>query len=244
MKIARRLDARKNPFHNFYFTIKNKNCYIINKMEKDLFKKRWTRALRVAKFLQLAPFLEMIGVNGSMTLGNIKESSDIDFLIVSKPGRIWTCRFFVTFLTHLTGKRRYNKKIAGRICLNRYHTDDFLEIFPHDSYHGKVFSKLFPILDLGDFYKKYKEINEWLNEYGFQNFNYPKVKPSKTLGIIRKTFEKLLSGQFGNWLEQKLGDWQKKRIQNDIRTITAPKGRVRVSDKELCFHPLKDSELK
>lgn len=192
----------------------------------------------MARFLQFAPFLEMIGVNGSMTSGKISQNSDIDFLVVVKAGRIFTGRFFVTFLTYITGRRRYGQKIAGRICLNRYHTDDFLEIFPHDDYHGKVFSKLFPILDLRDYYKRYKEVNSWLKNYGFVEAKYPKVKPGRLLGVIRKFFEWILSGRFGNFLDRRLGSWQKKRILNDIRTIKAPKGRVRVSDKELCFHPL------
>ena len=208
-------------------------------MEDHLLEKRWERALRIAKFLQLAPFIRMIGVNGSMTKGKITENSDIDFLIVSKVCRIWTNRFFITFLTHITGKRRYGQKIAGRICLNRYHTDDFLEIFPHDEYHGKVFSKLFPVLDLENFYERYKKANSWMSSYGFQDNDFPKVKPSRFLGVIRKFFEWVLSGRFGDYVEKKLGKWQKKRILKDIRTIKAPKGRVRISDKELCFHPIK-----
>lgn len=201
--------------------------------------KRWKRAFRIAKFLQLAPFVRMIGVTGSMTSGKITEESDIDFCIFSKHGRIFTARFFITFLTHLTGKRRHGKKISGRICLNRYHTDNFLEIFPHDEYHGKVFSKLFPILDLENFYERYKKANSWMKNYGFGSVEYAKVRPSRSPWLIRKFFELVLRGRFGDFVEKRLGNWQKKRILKDIRTKTAPKGQVKVSDNELCFHPPK-----
>lgn len=209
-------------------------------MKDKLLKKRWKRAHRIAWFLQITPFIRMIGVNGSMTTGKITEKSDIDFLAVVKPGRIFTARFFITFLTHITGKRRHGQKIAGRVCLNRYHTDNFLEIFPHDEYHEKVFSKLFPILDLDNFYEKYKKANSWMKNCNFENNQYPKVKLSKILNFKRKALEWILSGRFGDFLERKLSSWQRKRIEADIRTLKAPVGRVRVSDKELCFHPLKE----
>jgi len=208
-----------------------------------LSKKRWQTAYQVAKWLQLAPFIRMVGVNGSMVTGNLREESDIDFLVITHYGRIWTGRFFVTLITHLMGKRRHGQKVAGRVCLNRYQTDQSLEVLPHDEYHARIFSSLVPILDLGDLYPRYQKANQWMEKLGFLVSNktpYQPLPPAKFLGSIRRFLEKLLEGKGGDWLEEKLGTWQKNRIQNDIRTLKAPQGRVRVSDKELCFHPLKE----
>jgi len=212
-------------------------------MEDKLLEKRWKTVYRVAKLLQLVPFIRMIGVNGSMASGGIREESDIDFLIITETRRIWTTRIFVTFLTHLTGKRRYSKKIAGRICLNRYQTTESLEILPHDDYHSKVFSKLVSTFDIDKIYEKYKSENGWMKDFDCEiipGINKKPINNSKILGTIRKFFEWILKRYFGNFLEKKLGNWQKKRILNDTRTKNAPKGRVRVSDEELCFHPVKE----
>lgn len=212
-------------------------------MINELLEKRWKTTYRVAKFLELAPFIKMIGVNGSMASGKIKEESDIDFLIITETGRIWTARAFITFLTHITGKRRYGKKIAGRICLNRYQATKSLEIMPHDNYHSKVFSKLVPIFDTDRIYEEYKNKNKWMEDFGCEiapGSNKKAIKNSKILGAIRKFFEWILKRRFGDFLEKKLGNWQKKRILSDPRTKNAPKGRVRISDEELCFHPSKE----
>lgn len=176
-----------------------------------------------------------------MTKGTAKEKSDIDFLIIAKAGRIWTTRFLVTAFVHLTGKRRYGNKIAGRICLNRYQTDKSLEIFPHDIYHAGVFSALAPIFNVGSTYSEYRKANEWTErDFNLRIENKSgkvSIKGSKILAFKRRSLEWMLKGRFGDWVEKKLSNWQRKRIIKDIRTHTAPPGRVRISDKELCFHP-------
>ncbi len=211
-------------------------------MNEELLKKKWKTAYRVAKLLQITPFLRMIGVNGSMATGNIKPESDIDFLVITKSGRIWTTRFLVTLLTHFTGKRRYDRKISGRICLNRYQTDKFLEILPHNEYHGQVFSSLVPIFDL-EIYKDYQKANLWMEKFGYKvelGIKKIPIKNSILGNYLRNFGEWMLSSKFGDFVEKKLGDWQKKRIFKDIRTIKSPSGRIRISDRELCFHPPKE----
>jgi len=207
----------------------------------NLYQKRLKKARKITWFLQLAPFIRMIGLNGSMTRGEIKKESDIDFLVVAKQGRIWTSRFFVTILTHLTGQRRYGNKIAGRICLNRYQTDQFLEIKPHDFYHARTFSSLAPLYDQ-NLYPKYQRENKWMEEFGFKVSPGVKINPVRgpILNFLREIEEAVLSGRLGNWLEKNLRNYQIKRILRDKRTYEAPKGRIRISDWEICLHPKKE----
>jgi len=211
-------------------------------MSVDIQKKYLGRAYFVVKVLQLVPFLRMIGLNGSLARGEASKESDIDFLVITKAGRIWTTRFFMVLLTQLTGFRRHGEKIAGRICLNRYQTDDFLEILPHDSYHGRVFSVLVPIFNKAATYKNYVNANRWMEQAGFkvkQGIEIRPLKNSAIFGYIQKFGEMLLGGKFGNFIEKKLKKYQEKRILKNPITHSSPEGRVRISDKELCFHPPK-----
>ena len=91
------------------------------------------RAKLAAKVLRFVPFLRMAGLNGSLVRGEENVSSDIDFLIIAKRGRLYTARFFAIILVHLTGYRRYADKVAGRICLNCYLSDDNPDISPKNS---------------------------------------------------------------------------------------------------------------
>ncbi len=206
-----------------------------------LFQKRLRKALWISWLLQLVPFIRLIGLNGSMTKGKIRKESDIDFLIIAKQGRIWIVRFLTIILTRLIGQKAHGEKIAGRICLNRYQVDNFLEIQPHNFYHANCFSSLVPLFDI-NLYPKYQKKNRWMEKFNF------KIRPTLRVKLVnnfffrylRKINELFLSGNLGNWLERKLGNFQKERIRKDKRTQEAPKGRVRFSEKEICIHFLRE----
>ena len=203
------------------------------------FQKEYLRRAKVVAFwLQLAPFVKMVGLNGSLSRGEAKETSDIDFLIITQKNRIWTCRMFVTLITELSGYRRQGKKVAGMICLNRYQTDDYLTILPKNDYHARVFSQLIPLVDIDDNYNQYLKKNVWTAKLDWPVIeNRKMILHSRFLSKLRNFQERYLSGRFGEWLERFLKYYQKKRILKDKRTLTAAEGRIRVSDKELCFHP-------
>jgi len=207
---------------------------------EGLFQKRLKKAQRIANFLSIAPFVRMVGLNGSMTKGTMREDSDIDFLIIAGHGRIWTVRFLVTILTHITGQRRYGNKVAGRICLNRYQSEHFLRIEPRNLYHAETFAALTPLYD-DNIYKYYRDANHWMREFHFHVS--PSLRLKSKANRINKTLQRfcefILSGFFGNLLEKILRDYQAKRILKDVRTYKVPKGRVRISDWELCLHPKK-----
>lgn len=198
------------------------------------------RAKVVAFYLQLVPFVRMVGLNGSLSRGEAKETSDIDFLIIAKKNRIWTARIFVTLMTELSGYRRQGDREAGMICLNRYQTDDYLTIWPHNEYHARVFSQLIPLADIKNTYSRYLKKNQWMKKLGFPvKENRTMISPSRFLLSLQYLQEKLLCSGFGDALEKVFKKYQEKRIMGDWRTKAASIGRIRISDRELCFHPTK-----
>ena len=203
------------------------------------FQKEYLRRAKVVAFyLQLAPFIKMVGLNGSLSRGEAKKTSDIDFLIIAGKNRIWTCRMFVTLITELSGYRRQGKKVAGMVCLNRYQANDFLTILPKNEYHARVFSQLIPLVDIDSTYNQYLKKNVWMVKLDWPLIeNRKMISYSRFLSMLRNFQEKMLSGGFGDWLEKVLKNYQKRRILRDKRTAKASEGRIRVSDKELCFHP-------
>ncbi|MFA6423013.1 MAG: hypothetical protein WCW17_01005 [Patescibacteria group bacterium] len=198
--------------------------------------KYWRKAEKAAYYLEAAPFLRMVGVNGSLTSGKINQMSDIDFLIVTKSKRIFTCRFFVNFIIQILNLKRTNSKIAGRICLNRYITTDSLVIYPYDIYHAKVYSTTVPILDK-NIYQKFIDENYWMNNFVEVKKNTEK-KHNKNILLICFCifFEHLLSGTMGNIIENILKNIQIKKIKNNSLTLKN-KGLIIANDAMLCFHP-------
>ncbi len=198
------------------------------------------RLRRVVWFLRFIPFVRMIGVTGRLAMKHTEKNSDWDVLAVLKSGKIWTGRTLVTGFLHLIGKRRYGEKIKDRICLNHFITDNSLEVATKERFalfSAHEFSFAFPIFDTGIF-QKFQLQNSWIRDY-HPNYYLNETGNLKTLGddgaskIIRGIGEKILSWDF---LEDWLGKWQAKKIENNPKTHLAGSF-IRFSEKALVFLP-------
>jgi len=198
-------------------------------MKTNLEKKIVSRICLGAFFLRFVPFLRFAGVNGSVVRGEANKLSDIDFLIIAKDSRVYTARFFATFLIQLTGLRRYDKKIAGRICLNCYLSESCMNIKPqsNSSIEKVALSNKFLIalIDNGCFYQKFMHKNKWMSEAiektdeqrlkkadRYRQDLVKKINRSKVTRPFRM-FEPILSGVLGDFLEEKLMTYQVSRIR-------------------------------
>lgn len=203
------------------------------------------RAQRVALLLAGLPFIRLVGLNGSVARHEAKPESDIDFLILTTPGRMFTIRLLATGLVHMFGLRRHGSKIAGRICLNRYQTTNHLMIEPANEYHARVFSQLIPLVDIDGTYEQYQAANAWMAEQFQLPAASPKRRPSRSLRLsqyTRRFGEWLLGGWFGNRLESWTRAKQLARIRANPLTVRYP-DRIRTADDILLFHPPAAGEI-
>ena len=87
-----------------------------NKISTEKIKKarKW---VRLSRWL---PYLRGIFLTGTLAMKRGGINSDWDALVVLKKNRIWLGRLIITTWFHLIGKRRYNKKVQDRFCLNQF----------------------------------------------------------------------------------------------------------------------------
>jgi len=197
------------------------------------------RAKIIAAVLSFTPFIRMIGLNGSVARGEATEESDIDFWICLKSGRLWSGRAFVTVLTHLTGYHRYQNKIAGRICLNTYQTEESLEIHPKNEKNAKDYANIKILYAAGSIANHFFISNRWIEQKGYRFTHKKAISSSIFPAIIRGIFEIIYDILFGDSGERYSRSFQIKRILADPRTQNARVGQIYISDAELRFHPKK-----
>lgn len=240
-------EVKKNLFElkNFveskddFWFLKGKS-FLVNERKKreKISKKRWEKLKRIIKIINHLPFLEGVFVGGSLSLYNSRDDSDIDLLIVAKKGRIFTVRFFLTLLLDLIGERRQAKKIAGKICLSHYLTDESLRSRRENLYIAYTFLHFLPVISRKNIFERFRKENDWMKKYlcfiGL-TFRPPFLieSPSK----VAIFFEKILLGSFGNWLEGKLKEIQIKRKEKKYpQEING--GRIVLEDSLIELHPV------
>lgn len=87
----------------------------------------------VAEFLTIAakiPWITGVFVTGSLAVANAQQGSDVDFMIVTRPQRLWLTRLLVVGISSLWGKRRADKyrEIPNSWCLNIWVDEQHLAV--------------------------------------------------------------------------------------------------------------------
>ena len=230
-----------NQKNGLYF-LKGRQKIVKQRIERQIISdKKWKKARRIIRFLQLIPYIRMVVVSGSLAMNNAKEESDIDLLIIAQSGRIWTSRAFTTLFMHIIGQRRHGNLTKNRFCLNHYITDQSLKIPWQSLYNAQTYAHLVLVWERKGLYKKFQKANQWINNY---LVNYPTIEKgylttiesNKPFESIRKLREKILDTWFGNVLEYFLKKIQEGKIKREPLTYKSG-GRVTFNDKQLELHP-------
>ncbi|MDO8512379.1 MAG: nucleotidyltransferase domain-containing protein [bacterium] len=230
-------------FHSGYYYFLERQDLVEKRLKMHaLAQIKWKRLRRIVWFLQAIPFLEMVAASGSLAREFTHKDSDLDVLLVTKAGRIWTVRFIVTVILDLFHlRRRPTGPTRDLVCLNHYLAQDGLALPYQSLYTALEYAHIVPLI--GDkVCAEFREANrEWIEKYLVRLLpdeidNLKQVRKSFFLSGIKKIVELLLCGMVGDALEEWLGKRQKERIVKNEENATAG-GRIVASPLHLEFHP-------
>jgi hypothetical protein len=154
---------------NFYF-LPNREEIIEMRKEREIeSEKKLKRAKKAVKFLKILPFIKAVIVCNVLGYKNAKTESDIDFLIITSPKRIWTARWFATGFFKILNLRPNKKTIKDKFCFSFYLAEDGLNLenikLQDDPYLIWWFAGLIPLYDAGGVFEKFLKENEWVKKY-------------------------------------------------------------------------------
>ncbi len=238
------LTARLDTKWGYYFLIGKKDLVRERLRRHALAQDKWKIARRAARWLALVPFVRGLAGSGSFAVDNTKESSDLDFLVIARTGRIWTARLGLLIVSQLLGRRRkyWNTQAPDMLCLNHYVTDGHLAV-PFDiqnMYTAMEYASLVPVYGRAVVEEFQKENASWIQQRVLspahtQAGHLYEVALWKWVEHVKGFFEAFLLEPIGNGVER-MAEWiQRLAIARHLDLRRA--GRVVVSEVELAFHP-------
>ncbi|HPI67264.1 MAG TPA: nucleotidyltransferase domain-containing protein [bacterium] len=222
-----------------YYFLFGREAIVMAREEKIIYSlsKRQRAEKLVRRWLRFLPNIAGVFLIGPIVYGNAKKESDIDFLIVAKPGRIWTVRFLAAWPLKLLNLRPTERVKKDRFCLSYFITADNLnlestKIDDHDIllvYWLAFF--LEPLLNRDEIWQKFLSANQWLEN---QAPNWPGI------GVIREetTKQEPQPGWPGNFLERLLKKIQCWYLPDKLRRVMNKDKSVIINDQMLKFHSL------
>jgi len=160
-------------------TIVRKDGYVCMKGREKIFgirknRKKFTegkliKARMTVSLLSKIPTVQFVGLTGALAMENSDSDDDIDLLIISRSGFLWTTRFFVTFLLDRQNLRRKpgDRTYKDKICLNMYMDAKCLTLprEEHDLYSAHEILQMKPLVNKNHTYEQVLSANSWAKNY-------------------------------------------------------------------------------
>jgi hypothetical protein len=188
-----------------YFTLRGREHIVETRKRRAKVAARLRpKALRYGRMIARLPFVRMVAVTGSLSMNNTDEGKDLDYMIVTAPNHLWTCRALSLLIARLA-------RLEGvSLCPNYLVTTNVLELKERSLYVAHELAQMIPLSGM-EVYNELLRRNDWMYEYLPNAGGVPelseRVKPVNERSLIQKGSELVLRLPFGARLE----NWEMNR---------------------------------
>lgn len=160
-----------------YFTLRGREALSdLRRQRERMTSELWPQARGYGRIIASLPFIRMVAVTGSLAMRNVDESADIDYLIITEPGRLWFCRAMVLLVGRLAALRGIH------LCPN-YLISLRTLVFPDKTlYTAHEIAQMVPLSGL-DVYNLLLKQNDWMYSFLPNAQGVPSLDKSSTTPI-------------------------------------------------------------
>jgi hypothetical protein len=157
----------------------------------------WRRAVHYGHIIGGLPFVRMVAVTGALAMDNVADG-DIDYLVVTEPGRLWLCRAMVVALVKTAAFKRIT------LCPNYFLSEQALELTERNLFTAHEVAQMVP-LSGSETYQRLRALNRWTDTY-LPNAGGPprrlaplEPRPRRSRRLIERTLRSRLGSPIERW---------------------------------------------
>ena len=172
------------------------------------------RILRRARLIGGFPFVRGVGLSGTVSKGILKPGDDVDFFVVTSPGRLWLCRTIL-----MVFKRVALLNSHRLFCVNYLVSEERMTLPDRNVFTAMEVAWLRPVWGAG-WYEEFLSANRWIGEF------LPSWRPfegrpgSERPGRVRLKLERALSGAWGDRAEARVRSMIEQRNRRKYRHLS------------------------
>lgn len=172
----------------------------------------WKRARFYALLIWALPYVRMVAITGALAMDNVEPDDDIDLLIVTQPGRLWTARGLIL----LVG--RFARLRGDTLCPNYIISTRALRLEQHDLYTAHELAQMIPLHGRA-VAAQFWEVNAWCRAFlPNAELRTQEDAPDRLPALLRALKacgQTLLAGPPGAWLERWEGSRKMARLARE-----------------------------
>ncbi|RMG31204.1 MAG: nucleotidyltransferase domain-containing protein [Methanobacteriota archaeon] len=192
---------------NGYVALRGSSDLLFRRLQRNgISSARITEGRQWGHKLGQLPGVRAVFLTGSVAAGNGSESDDLDFLVVTSPGRLWLVRLILYLAIRL-----WKPKVD--LCLNYLvSASDQAMMMDQNLYVATELAMMVPVYDEG-FYRRFMEVNNWRYAYRPNSNPYPfkSTRPTFRKRILDLVLSFPIFGLL-DWMEMKRAISRLKRL--------------------------------
>jgi len=156
--------------NGFYFLAGREASVLKRLLRKRISARKQQIARKAGQILQFVPGVKAVFVTGALAMGNASGDSDIDLLVVTRKGRLWTSRLISLLLLKMIGfpvRKFGDKNQKDKLCLNMWLDEGSLGWSKEDRncYTAHEIAQVVPLINKDNIYERFVWENKWVRAF-------------------------------------------------------------------------------